>query len=92
MGNPILNEKSANPRSSIIKWIILCSHRGFLDYSFSHELIAQEDVRTVLDAFEPDLQPANVSSNLTVGKKHGKNGKRSEACCHGLPLSKEFVV
>lgn len=92
MGNPVSNEKSANPRSSPIKWITLCSHRGFLDYSFSHELVAQGDVQTALDAFEPDLQPANVSANLTVGRKRRKKGKRSEACCHGLPLSKEFVV
>lgn len=48
--------------------------------------------QTVLDAFEPDLQPANVSSNLTAGRNHGKNGKKSEACCHGLPLSKESAV
>lgn len=92
MGNPIINEKSSNPRSSIIKQIILCSHRGFLDYSFSHELIARGDVQTVFDAFELDLQPANVSSNLTAGRKHGKNRKRREARCHGLPLSKELAV
>lgn len=77
MGNPILNEKSVSPKSSPIKWITLCNHRGFLDYSFSHELVAQGDVQTVLDAFEPDLQPANISSNLTTGRKSGKKGKRS---------------
>lgn len=72
MENSTLNEKFVNPRSSPIKWIALCSQRGFLDYSFSHKLVAQGDVQIVLSAFEPDLQPDNVSSNLIVGRKENK--------------------
>lgn len=67
--NSILNEKSINLRSSLIKWITLWSQGVFLVYSFSDELGAQGDIQRAFNAFEPDLQEDNVSLHLTVSRK-----------------------